>query len=59
MKNSDFRQWVYNVYSENTKELEDFNQKPYKLNQYFQKYKWWLRTIYKKEKSWEDRKKNL
>ena len=43
---SDFRHWVRNVWLENTEEHLQFNELPYTMQEYWNKYKWWLKREY-------------
>jgi hypothetical protein len=43
MKNSHFRFWLRNVWLDNCDENDNFNQPKYSLEDYWAKYKWWLR----------------
>ena len=45
-----FREFVRMMWLENRDELEAFHQNPYTAQQYFQKYKWWLRIVYRESK---------
>jgi uncharacterized protein CbrC (UPF0167 family) len=51
-KNTPFRQWLRKKWFEHCDEIEAFTGKPceYHLQDYFLKYKWWLKTIYQREK---------
>lgn len=42
-----FRQWVYEMWSENRDELFEFHQMPYDQAEYFGKYKYWLKREYR------------
>lgn len=44
---SDFRLWLQNIWYENCKEHEEHSQLPYTLQEYWSRYKWWLRREYK------------
>ena len=45
MKDSAFRNWVNNIWFEHKREVLSFTGKPcdYDVQQYFNKYKWWLK----------------
>lgn len=45
--NSKFRYWLRNIWLENCREHEDFNELPYTLVEYWHRYKWWLRREYR------------
>jgi hypothetical protein len=42
-----FQRWLQNIWRENCREYEDFNQLPYTLPEYWARYKWWLRREYR------------
>jgi hypothetical protein len=44
---TDFRKWLMNIWQENCREHEEFNQLPYTLKEYWSRYKWWLRREYR------------
>lgn len=46
MKHSDFRTWCRNIWLDNCEELQSYKQLPYTLQEYFQKYKYWLKREY-------------
>jgi hypothetical protein len=45
MKN--FRHWVQEIWMENSEEHLTYNENPYTIKQYWEKYKWWLRREYR------------
>ena len=45
--NNDFRIWLQNLWYENCDEHRQCNELPYSMNEYFQKYKYWLKREYK------------
>ena len=49
-----FRLWVQQVWFENCEEHLTYGEDPYKLQEYWQKYKWWLKREYQHR-----RKKNV
>jgi hypothetical protein len=49
-----FRLWVQNIWIDNCEENLAHNQTPYKMKEYWEKYKWWLRREYKFQKSKHD-----
>jgi len=50
-KTNSFRSWLNDKWLEHKSEVYAFTGKPcnYELGEYFNKYKWWLRRIYKEE----------
>ena len=52
MKQSPFRQWLTNKWFEHKDELDNWAQAApdYGMQDYFQKYKWWLRKEYSQRK---------
>jgi hypothetical protein len=46
-----FRMWVDQLWRENVEEHLTFNEKPYNIQEYWNKYKWWLKREYKHRKS--------
>lgn len=47
MKNSAFRTWVRELWYENCEEHFEINEPRYTHEEYFQKFKWWLKREYK------------
>ena len=48
MKNwSPFRAWVHQLWIENCDEHQQYNSTRYGEQEYFQKYKWWLKREYR------------
>ena len=47
MTNSNFRNWLRIIWLENCREHEDHNELPYTLQEYWQRYRWWLRREYR------------
>lgn len=43
-KESEFRRWCRDTWLTNSAELESYNQHPYSFQEYFQKYKYWLKS---------------
>ena len=41
-----FRVWVQRLWLENRDEYDSFNQKGYSLEEYFNRYKYWLKREY-------------
>lgn len=48
--NNDFRNWLRNIWIDNCDEHHQFNELPYSMQEYFQKYKYWLKREYKYQK---------
>lgn len=46
-KTSHFRYWLQRIWYENCKEYEDHNQLPYTLQEYWNRYKYWLKREYR------------
>ena len=42
-----FRLWVQNIWFENKQEHDEFGLDPYTQEEYFQKYKYWLKREYR------------
>ena len=42
-----FSTWLENLWRENYSEHDDYNEPRYTLQEYFAKYKWWLRREYR------------
>jgi hypothetical protein len=55
---SSFRLWVQQIWYENTEERLTFHEKSYTINEYWNKYKYWLKREYQhqhgKEKTTKD-----
>lgn len=47
---SEFRHWCRNIWLDNCAELESYKQLPYSLQEYFQKYKYWLKREFQHKK---------
>lgn len=47
MKDSAFRSWVRLLWHENTIERQDYQELPYSIKEYWQRYKYWLKREYK------------
>ena len=50
LKFSPFRNWVRNLWLENCDEHLDANLPKYSDEEYFQKFKWWLKREYKHQR---------
>jgi hypothetical protein len=48
MKDSDFRRWVQELWLLNKDEHLTWNEKPYTIKEYWNKYKWWVRSQWRK-----------
>lgn len=46
-KEKSFRTFVQEMWYKNQEELEAYHLEPYTPQQYFQKYKWWLRNQFR------------
>lgn len=46
-RDSNFRNWLRLIWLENCQEHENYHELPYTLQEYWQKYKWWLRREYR------------
>lgn len=42
-----FRDWLRNIWLDNCAEHESYKELPYTMEEYFRKYKWWLRREYR------------
>ncbi len=47
MKNSAFRNWVRNIWFENTSERLEYKELPYSIKEYWERYKYWLKREYR------------
>jgi hypothetical protein len=43
---SHFRNWVRIIWLENTEEHQIYHELPYTMEEYWKKYKWWLKREY-------------
>lgn len=50
-----FRNWVHNLWVQNCEEHLTHQEKPYKLKEYWNNYKWWLKKKYKEQRDKNDR----
>lgn len=46
-KSSEFRNWVRNLWIENIYEREEYRELPYTMEEYWARYKWWLKREYR------------
>ena len=46
-KQSNFRKWLDDIWRENCREYEDYGQLPYSLEEYWKRYKYWLKREYR------------
>lgn len=44
---SPFRSWLDKIWRENCREYEDYGQLPYSLQEYWHRYKYWLKREYR------------
>jgi hypothetical protein len=51
MKHSPFRNWVHELWLQNCDEHLTYNEKPYKIAEYWEKYKWWLKREFRHQQS--------
>lgn len=42
-----FQNWLRNIWLENCQEHDVYGELPYTMQEYFQKYKWWLKREYR------------
>lgn len=54
MKASAFRIWVQNIWMENTEEYLTMSQNPYTMEEYWARYKYWLKREYRYQRSRHD-----
>lgn len=47
IKDSHFRTWVRNLWFDNTSERLEYRELPYSMEEYWEKYKWWLKREYR------------
>jgi predicted deacetylase len=47
MKSTPFRIWLNNIWMENKEEYAEIGQLAMPLEEYFRRYKWWLKREYK------------
>jgi hypothetical protein len=43
----DFRTWLRNIWVENCLEHDQYGELPYTMEEYFQRYKWWLKREFR------------
>lgn len=46
-RNSVFRNWVRNLWVENTDERGEYHELPYTMEEYWARYKWWLKREFR------------
>lgn len=51
MKRSDFRQWVEEIWRENQSERKLWHDEQQSLQEYFGRYRWWLKREYRYQRS--------
>jgi len=49
-----FRSWVQDLWRENCEEYLTVNQKPYTMQEYWARYKYWLKREYRYQRSRHD-----
>jgi hypothetical protein len=54
MKESNFRRWIAEIWRENCEEYLTLNQKPYTMEEYWARYKYWLKREYRYQRSRHD-----
>jgi hypothetical protein len=54
MKSSAFRIWVQNIWMENKEEYLTLSQLPYTMEEYWSRYKYWLKREYRYQRSRHD-----
>jgi len=47
MQDSNFRNWLRLIWLENCREHDDYQELPYTLQEYWNRYRWWLRREYR------------
>lgn len=55
--NSKFRLWLNNIWFDNCAEHRDLGELPYTMQEYFQKYKYWLKREFRHQERREELKK--
>ena len=50
---SEFRNWVRNLWVENTEERNEYRELPYTQEEYWARYKWWLKREFQHQKRTE------
>lgn len=50
-KASSFRLWVHNIWLDNNDEQLAYKELPYTMQEYWSKYKWWLRREFKHQET--------
>jgi hypothetical protein len=51
MQPSKFRLWVQKIWYENSEEHLTFNENPYTIKEYWERYKYWLKREFKHQQS--------
>jgi len=54
MKESNFRRWVQEIWRENCEEYLTLSQTPYTMEEYWARYKYWLKREYRYQRSRHD-----
>jgi hypothetical protein len=47
MKNTEFRSWLRQLWQENCRERDAFNERPLSQQEYFNKFKYWLKREFR------------
>lgn len=55
MTTNSFRRWVHEMWLQNKDELFEFRQQPYDQEEYFSKYKYWLKREFKFQRIKDDK----
>ena len=50
---SSFRHWLRNLWLDNCDEHRDYGELPYTMQEYWDKYKWWLKREFRHQKNKE------
>jgi hypothetical protein len=58
-KTTDFRAWLRQIWLENCGERDQYNELPLSQEEYFQKYKYWLKREFKYQRSKETHDSNF
>ena len=58
MKHSSFQRWVQEIWMQNTEEHLTYNENPYTIKEYWDRYKYWLKREYRHQHGKEETKRN-
>jgi hypothetical protein len=50
-QDSAFRHWLHELWLQNSDEQRDYGQLPYSQEEYFRRYKYWLKREYRHQKA--------